>query len=276
MTLPERITEIETKHSKAILVSKRLFRPHVLVLRAKAYLDKKSPSKWQGFEDAISTPSDYLSISVTKKNVSRALRIMDTLIKLLEKRGHLITIAYSGTRISIKGEDIQITCREKCNRRQIQTERWSSSALVPNGKLSIKIVESYSTKEWVDGYDLLENKIAQIIAELELRADAKIAQKARWEIARQEQARLQAIKDRELAMAAWEEKKVELLLTHSGRWRKAQELQAFLVEVDRQFSNSSKSKKVQDWIGWARDKAEFLNPLNGGVEGMVGMYDYSD
>jgi len=77
-------------------VPERLSNPDKLVQEARECINDKNRnhSRHNGI---LSTRDGYLNIRVSKDNISRALRFMDTLIKLLHKRGHLIENRYDKT-----------------------------------------------------------------------------------------------------------------------------------------------------------------------------------
>lgn len=107
----EKLTkEIKTLHAIDLVVPQQLRTKHPLIIRAKKELDDRA-SGWS--ERIIQTYGDYLSISVQKSNIKRFLRIIQTLIQLLEKRGHSVEeLHHKYTVFNISGEDIKLKFRE--------------------------------------------------------------------------------------------------------------------------------------------------------------------
>jgi predicted transcriptional regulator len=271
--LSNRIKEIESQHPKESRVATKLTRPCSFVQNAKIYLGKQKPLRWRGFEDVINTSSGLLSISVTKKNVPRTLRFIDSFIKLLGKRGHKIEISEWDTIVIINEERFKIKFREKCSRKVFQQNPWTTNELVPNGKLSVKVVHPYNTKEWQDGSIKLEQQLTKIVAALELRADKEKLERAKIKKYWAEQKRLQAIKDKEENRKQIEARKIEMLLDHSAKWKVAQDLSLFISEIEIKHNDKEPSSYVSDWLNWARSVENSLNPISENVEKYIEQYD---
>lgn len=118
---------------------------------------------------------DTVSIYVQEENYSRALRIMDTFIKLLRFRGHSFRRDRNnrGPRINIKEVLFYFEIREK-NKRIPGVKLYESSTYTPTGILIIKIGESYKAMEWSDGAVKLEKQLAKIVAKIELEAQKEL------------------------------------------------------------------------------------------------------
>lgn len=89
------------------MVPEVMTKPHFLTLETKRH--------WGGFklnryEYDRSIP--YLSIRVQKPNQNRALIFRDTLVKLLEYRGHKVIIKNTETYAILFGVEIQLDFRE--------------------------------------------------------------------------------------------------------------------------------------------------------------------
>jgi hypothetical protein len=148
-------------------------------------------------------------------------------------------------------------------KRRIPPEKNSySSTYIPTGVRVLKIGESYKAQEWKDGTIKLENQLAKIVAKLEIDAEK--------ELIRQEESRIYWLK--------YEEEKER---KNQIKKRKDEEIQKFnkLVELSKQYNQSllireyikAEHKRAVDknnltpekieWIKWANDKADWLDPL---------------
>lgn len=270
--LAQRVKEIEVQLSKEVAIRHRLTNPNPLVQRAKSYLDKQSPSKWRGFEDTIRTNGGLLSISVAKNNISRMLRFIDSFIKLLEKRGHKIEIRNWDTQAIVNEESFTIKFREKCNRKVIEEGKWNRHELVPNGRLSVKIVFSLRTYEWIDGRKTIEQQLSKIVASLELKAEQEKLDRAEREKRWAEQKRLQAIRDQHKIRAQQEKRRIEMLLDHSSKWRVAQDLHLFIAGIESTNEEKGYSPSVREWIDWAKAVQKSIDPISGDVEKYIELY----
>jgi hypothetical protein len=70
--------EIENDPALKTQMPERLTKPDPLILQAKNDLEKKNPSEYDRFRGVVSNSADILNIRVSPKNLSRALRLMDT------------------------------------------------------------------------------------------------------------------------------------------------------------------------------------------------------
>lgn len=262
----KRVKEIEHSCFIVLPVPDKLTRPHTLIKAAKVNLSKQKKRKnWSNLPECIHTNRGLLAISVQKHNVPRALRIMDTLIKLVESRGHSVLIESDSTRLLVEGEKFSIRLREKHNRQKITNERWATTQLVPNDKLSIKY-EYFMSKEWSDTGTLLEEKLSRILAFFELKSQEIKEQKERNRIAREQAEMKRQIEQKLLAKKELESKKRDHLIKCSKEWREAEDLRQFIRKIEE---SNDKSEKVIEWLKWSRSQLNELDPLTKGVESFI-------
>jgi len=162
--------EIENDPKLILKVPEKLINPEILVVAAKDSLDKKL--NYTSFNDVINCEKNALDIRVAPQNVKRSLRFMDTLIKLLKKRGHGILIQNSHTYVVVEEGNIEICIREKLKKVIVHNGYSEGTEYHPNGILSFKMNGFYGT-EWKDGKELLEMQLSKIIAKLELQGRAE-------------------------------------------------------------------------------------------------------
>ena len=79
----EAINQINThlKVEPVSIVPKRLSKPDSLISKSLELLNKDKPSTWSNTNGLVSSCHGGLSILVSKPSISRAIRIMDTLVK---------------------------------------------------------------------------------------------------------------------------------------------------------------------------------------------------
>jgi hypothetical protein len=150
---------IEQELAETISVPESLSKPEKIIVKAKENLTRKDSYPRNGL---ISTHIGFVSISVSKQNIPRALRFMDTFIKSLRARGHDYIISTRENYVSIKGEEIETGLREKTMQAP-STDKWSKYDYVPSGALVLKTGRWSHKKEWTDGKQLLEQQISAII-----------------------------------------------------------------------------------------------------------------
>lgn len=238
-------------------IPEKLTKPDVLITQTK---DLKNNYNFYNYR---TSKIDLLSIYVEKDNFTRALIIMDMFVKLLRYRGHSFKrdINGDGPHIMLKEISFPFSIREA--KKRIPPEKNSyGSTYIPTGILVLKIGESYEAQEWKDGTIKLENQLAKIVAKLEIDAEK--------ELIRQEESRIYWLK--------YEEEKER---KNQIKRRKDEEIQKFnkLVELSKQYSlsrlireyiNAEYERAVDknnltpekmEWIKWANDKADWLDPV---------------
>jgi len=270
--LKRRIMDIENSCPKHIKVPIRLTSPEILVIQTKSHLETLRPSSWHDLESNVESHVGFLAVEVSKGNISRMMRFVDSFIKLLSKRGHNVKVSGRATFVTIDDEQLQIKFREKCKRQKIKSDKWGSTALVPNGLLSVKLVHPYSAIEWVDNRKQLEEQLVSIVASLELHAENEKANKLKWQLARAEQKRLQDIEDSRKAAKDAEQKKAELLIHHSGQWKIAQNLDRYITHIESMQIGEDIRTEVREWIRWAKGVQESIDPLAGGISDYIRSY----
>ena len=121
-----------------------------LVISAKkSLLERKKVIKAKP-NDFVGTSNGNLSIYVTPKLIPRALKFMDTFIKTFKKNGYQIGFKeYYGNVLIIDGIEFIFRLREKCRRIKKDDKIWTTSELVPIGKL-VFTVDTFPRKEWED------------------------------------------------------------------------------------------------------------------------------
>lgn len=256
-------TEIETSKELSLKVPDKLSKPHKFIIATKEYHKAvKIRNKSRNWSMKIDD-TNVLSISVSDTLFPRALRFMDTLVKVMEKRGYSFNTS-NRTEIVIHDQTYNIRLTEKNRRVKRETNRsWDEFDLVPTGNLCLKLDRSYPIKEWSDTKNiLLEDKLADILVWIELKAkedkERQIENALWWE--KQEKIRLkeealQKQKEQELS-------KFKELLSMATRWHKAEYLRNFIKELENndlklQFQN----EVIEDTIQWAKEKADWYDPL---------------
>jgi len=248
--------EIELNHPKIIVVPSRISEYTKLVKETKDVLDKQRASKWRGYELCIRSFSSRgtISMEITKKIAPRALRFINSFIKLAEKRSHIVTESY----IEVNGEKFKFRVREKHNRIKRDDSRFDSSDLVPNGKLSLKFDDLHG-KEWYDGRKPLEEQLSRIMAFFEIRSrkdKIKRAEIEEWH----RQYNIEKEKEKKIRIEQEnEDERFKQLLKDAESWEQSNRLNLFIDEVSKRENND-----------WAKMRVKRLDPL---CHGMKSFYD---
>ena len=189
--LNELTEQIKNDPRLSLTVPDRLSNPDKLIIEA-----KKALAERHAYDGIVRSFRDELDIKSSPQNVGRALRFMDTLIKMLRQRGHNLILRNDSTYALVENQELKICFRERLKKVIVKDRNWERTAYQPTGILYFKL-EGYSGKEWGDGKVELEHQIPSIIAKMELESQriTKIQEEYRKE--REERAEVER-KQREI------------------------------------------------------------------------------
>jgi hypothetical protein len=280
----------ESLEENRIHVPSHLTSPHPLVTQTRDSLkNRKNPPLSQ----TILSLSDKgcLDISVSLQSLDRALRIMDALIKALEKRGFAVSV--TAKRLSGYGYEIYETevnvfdvplgfgLKEYTTRienKPVPDKKKGTASWLdfypkynfnPSGRMTLSI-NTYSgagiQRTWTDGEkrkieDCLNNFVINLIKSAVV-IQAKEIERQRQEREREEHAR----RREERAKRIREEKsKIQSLIRESENWKLSQHIREY-IEAMR--SNAIKVKgaiepggDMEQRLTWAAKQADRLDPL---------------
>lgn len=152
-----------------------------LVFNTKQFYEKVEKKDWEE-RHRYTEKHDMLHLSVSSKQVNRALLIFENLIRLLKERGHTIIDFQSTNYAVVKDQKIKLRLREK-NTESYTQGRWGRErVLTPNGLFCFSVGENWRNTEFVDKLsEKIEDQLFKIIAKLESIADKEIT----WELKRE-------------------------------------------------------------------------------------------
>ena len=264
-----------------------LHRPHDLVAQTQALFKGTKPDD-KGLLRA--SGKGCLDIRVSPKELPRALRIMDALIKALEVRGYTVFAKEKGfrslTHLSMLGVDLEIGLQESYRQiereltpqelRRKEKDRFFSIypryIYQPSGNLAVIVKEPYLwdiQKTWSDGKkQRLENILNAVIIGLTKAARRNIEIEAKRKADHEawlERARKREEQER---LAREKEARIQTLKQQVEAWRRSQDIRAF-VEAVRQATVESGGEIIPEsdigrWIIWALETADQLDPLVSG------------
>ncbi|UAY55668.1 hypothetical protein [Arachidicoccus terrestris] len=253
--------EIENGLAEHLVVPDRLSNPLKIVSETRDFMlaNKRNYSPFKG---VIENGPNLLTTRVAPTNVGRALRIWDSLIKLLQLRKHSVELTQRKSLVVIDGEQFEVCLKERLVRKEVPTSWRTTTEFHPSGLLYFK-VERFYCKEWIDGKLKLEQQLSKILAFLEVKAsEAKVEREKREKLAAANEARIQSEKE------AWQKKIDELdafkcLLDESERWQKIKIMRAYISDVEQLIEKNAGSRDysvVRKWIDWAKDKVNWYDP----------------
>jgi len=252
---------IKADEKAPLEIAKALHAAHPLVEQTKNHWDRKKKDGYRRDEKI-----EILNVSTEPENRSRALRIMNGLIKLLQYRGHGIKVTQYETFAVIDGVDINLSMREATKRiPPPQDKPYLTSDYIPTGELVLKAGKWSREKEWRDGKTKLEVLLARFVAWLELYAKEELESRERTRLWHIEYEKKKKLEEDEKLKRQQEAKKYDELLDESSSYIRAMQIREYIeAKKAKSIERGTMSEEIQLWIDWASEKADLLDPLTSG------------
>ena len=244
---------------------------HPLVERTRSLLVGRQPT-WRGpFRNSGRT----LDIGVSSKNVPRALRIMDALLKGAEARGFRVAIGddqKARTSITVNGEELRVQLLESQKRtvhvpgpKELWPRKhdfhWTGRLVLHVGNGMIRGVQS----RWADGKRRqLEEQIDDILEGLERAAASNAESRREWDRKLEEMYAGQRRQEEERARQAAEEARFQRLREDAARWHEARLMREYIAAVEvgvKAGKHAVADGDFEGWRRWAQGCVERLDPL---------------
>lgn len=251
-----RTKEIANDNKAPLVVPDDIIKPDIITIQTKDYWRGKIKFSSYRDDNRIVYP-----IRVGDDCKKRALLFMDAFTKLLRYRGHNWDKKYDNTGVMIDTIFIEIDLRE-ATKRIPSTKQYYTSDYIPTGELIFKMGKYSDEKEWRDGKTKLEELLARIMAKLEIYAETEKIRKEEnrlWHLKyEEEQKRKEEIKK----LKNEEVEKFNKLLALSEQYNKALLIRQY-IEAEKQKAIITNDLTIEknEWIKWACDKADWLDPL---------------
>jgi hypothetical protein len=253
------IEAVEGIQDLSFIVPERLVKPDELIINTKNYYDAVRRYDWRS---GASYPSHHsvLNINVSQNSLSRALRIMDTIIKLLKSKNHNVIIKYDKTYAIIEGEEIEIRLKEK-NRVSEVKDQYGRRQLESTGKIGFIIGDFYK-KEVNDGIDLIETKLPIILAKLEAEGHREHEERIEREKRQKEREETLRIENEIHERKEKESHAFKEFFSNATRLHQANILRNYIRTIEANaIKNGSISDEINNWINWAKQKVDWYDPL---------------
>lgn len=264
--------EIETELQDLLIVPSRLTNPDPITSSVKDYIEKK---KYVNHSTGmIYSRWSLIEVNVTTANLGRALRFLDTFIKVLKARGHEMKIKNSEVVFIIENDEYELAIREKLKRSTHIKPGNYSYDYTPTNILILKTGRFSNQQEWSDGKLPLESKISAIVAGIEFKAKQwRLELEEAWRRTAEQEAQRQIQRDKELL----KEKELLLfkrLMLQAKRWKDSQILREYIDAMTHHNQSADKnSNNLNEWTEWARKKAEWYDPIVEGPDNLLAEVD---
>jgi hypothetical protein len=273
----------EEQAENRIIVSARLNSPHPLIVATQQAFNQ---SKHKDHRNLPLAGRGTLDIAVSEENLPRALRILDALIKAMELRGMRVRIETEGkhhTLIDVQGEAIPVrmventvrTERIPTARERQEQEKYGWSYLPnrylynPTGQLKLGVIGwSYGDMRKAVS-DSTRQKIEQRLNEFLVNLEVEAVQRRRDTERREQQHRIweeqERIRREQEERRKQEIERLKILESNAHDWRRAEDVRRYVAAVEakaiREGESMDSESKLGRWITWARNKADWIDPL---------------
>lgn len=280
----EKVAKVK-EDEQATVVPEVLADPHRLVVAAGKRL--KQRDGWEKGALLRSAPAEVLHLEVTRDSLDRALRLMDVLMKSLEKAGINIYIDQkegktvldsSGTQVSLsiveqvtRSRHTPTAAEERARKRyfdaanrgmRYEFPRIPDFDFTATGRLTIS-VGRWRRRNWNDtGRTILEDRMDEVFRGIVTHIEELRAEDAE-EVRRQQAHRIAVERYEQLRQRLESERKqTRELWRKAVRFRRSIELRQFISAFEaRARAAGEPTAEQQSWIDWARAKADWLDPL---------------
>jgi hypothetical protein len=282
--------QFESEPKNRIRVVDSLRSAHPLVLRARDVL-----------RGSAKAPDDYvrnwgvrhLDIDVSKAALTRALRIMNAVVKAFEKRRWEVSVGTReerSTLVTVMQQKISVGIREP--RKQVQNEPAKPKRLFtgewytpyqskyreePSGRLSLVVRNNWGNAVDKSVSDTKTRGVEERLNQFMVLVVKVAHERAEWERSRieaelrrreDEQVRLAEQRKRELEAA-----RVAALEAQADRWRRSRTLADYLAAVRAHMASvrpdEAQARELEAWLDWAERQARAMDPLSGGIEELL-------
>lgn len=280
-------TEFESKPRNRIRVVNTLRSAHPLVQTAQEVL-RRSAKTPNDFVHNWQVP--HLDIDVSKATFTRALRMMNAVVKAFEKRGWEVAVGPKddrGTFVTVMQQKIAFGIREP--RKQVANEPAKPKQLYngewytpyqrthreePSGRLSLVVRNSWgravdrsvSDSRKANLEDRLNEFMVLVAAVAHQRAERKRS-RVEAELRRREaeQVRFAEQRKRDLEAA-----RLAALKEQAERWLRSRTIADYIAAVRVHMTSAgvgeAQAEELEAWLDWADEQARAMDPLSGRLE----------
>lgn len=274
----------EELEENKIIVKPILTFPHTLIETTVESLKKATPDDKGRL---IVRKKNCLDVNIGPDSIDRAMRIMDALLKALEKRGlnvfveklepYKSYVIISGEKIEFRMSEWLRKTEKQLTKMQIEEKKkypWIYTTkpfdFSPSGKLYLEIINGgYEwRKRWSDVPNhKLEDRLNSFVIGMIKTAEAIVIRRYQAENdERIRQERMQREQEKE-RIRQQEEARFQTLNRDASSWHQSQQIRSYLEAVKtaltRQGNEIVIGSELDKWLKWAFQQADRLDPLQG-------------
>ena len=244
---------------------------------------------------AVAALRDSDRFPVTGSPRSRALRLLQALTAVAADRGHAVSFPRSRAdqhgyqerdpchlRFALHGHDIGVrvvqlsdrsehvpTAKELADKQRYSWTHIPKYDYTPSARLKFELPgrHEYQQSSWADGgRSCIEDKLPEILRELEFRADAAERQQRADEERRRREELEEQLRIARATTKLIEAHRADVLKAQLTAWQQARQLDDYLTAMHTritQIEDPETAAAAREWLAWARAYTVGLDPLSG-------------
>jgi len=270
----QQVLTFEQQPENQIVVPERIKVWHPVVAAAREALVRPIIDK-RGMPQ---THGNGLNISVSAALQSRALRVADTLLKALEKRGYSVQQGKQQIEVVMFGDALRLRLYEPSLRSdyvpsvaQLAAKAkggwsyWPKWQFTPSGRLQVMADEGFGGKITDSDRRSVEQQLNKLICLMATRAIGLLVRNERQAIEDAERQRVREIALERKHQYDAEEQRLAKLEIDAQNWRRAQAIREYLNALEQGVEQYELTVEQRELLRWGRAKADWIDPLEPGV-----------
>jgi len=224
------------------------------------------------------TRGNGLNISVSPALQSRALKVADTLLKALEKRGYTVQQGQHRVEILMFGHALHLrlfeaslrsayvpTAKELAAQAKGEWSYWAKWRFTPSGRLQVLVSEGYGGKIVDSDSRSVELQLNKLVELMATRAVEFLVRNERQAIEDAERQRVRDIALERKRRQDAEKQRLAKLEGDAQNWRRAQAIREYLNALEESAERHEQSMEQTELLRWGHAKADWIDPLKPGV-----------
>jgi RNase P subunit RPR2 len=215
----------------------------------------------------------FLNMSVTKSSTERSLSLMNLLFQVIEANG--LPISHKpgykeGTYVKVNGVDVQVELKERTKRSDNPDPKsYNKYVFHPTGILYFEFVNIYvsgARKIWSGTPTMkLEEIVNDVVlgivmaAILDKKRDEELERRRKKGDEVREQERLKEEQKKN------EQERIQALVQDAQKWQTSNIIRTYIKAVEEKYISEKTlqdiNAELKDWIKWAKEKADILDPV---------------
>lgn len=270
----QRVLTFEQQPENQIVVPERIKAWHPIVAAAREALARPIIDQ-RGMPQ---TSGNGLNISVSAALQGRALKVADSLLKALEKRGYTVQQGKHRFEVVMFGDALRLRFYEPSLRSDYVPSAaqlaekaksgwsyWPKWQFTPSGRLQVMADDGYGGKITDSDRHSVEQQLNKLIGLMATRAVGFLISNERQAIEDAERQRVRDIALERKRRQDAEKQRLAKLEIDAQNWRRARAIREYLNALEQSAEQQKPSTEQLELLRWGHAKADWLDPLKPGV-----------